>query len=54
MLEALADPDHEDHEQMVEWIGPRFDAEAFDVSLVNSKFARPRKRAARSRAKPAR
>lgn len=50
LLEALADPDHEDHEQMVEWIGPRFDPEKFDASPVNRKLG-VRKRAARSRAK---
>ena len=29
-LEALKDPSHPDHEQMVEWRGPSFDPERFD------------------------
>lgn len=33
-LEALADPDHEEHEMMVNWIGGQFDAEAFDPANV--------------------
>ncbi len=30
LLKALADPDHEDHESMLEWVGGEFDADAFD------------------------
>ncbi len=30
LLEALADPDHEDHEEMLGWAGESFDPEAFD------------------------
>lgn len=29
-LEALGDEQHEDHEEMLEWVGGRFDSEAFD------------------------
>lgn len=29
-LAAVADPDHEDHESMLEWVGGHFDPEAFD------------------------
>lgn len=35
MLEALADPKHEEHETFVEWIGLDFDAEAFDLKEIN-------------------
>ena len=35
MLEALADPKHEEHEQYVEWIGGSFDSEAVDLKKVN-------------------
>ena len=35
MLEAIADPKHEEHEQYVEWIGEAFDSEAFDLKKVN-------------------
>lgn len=33
-LEALADPEHEDHEEKLMWRGP-FDPEAFSVEAVN-------------------
>lgn len=35
MLEALADPAHEEHETFVEWIGSDFDTEAFDLDEIN-------------------
>lgn len=34
-LEALVDPQHPEHENMVEWIGGAFDPEAFDVVEAN-------------------
>ena len=34
-LEALQDPDHEDHEMYLEWIGGEFDAEEFDLEETN-------------------
>lgn len=34
-LEAITDPDHEEHEQMLEWIDGSFDPEAFDLDSVN-------------------
>jgi hypothetical protein len=34
-LEALADPDHEEHESYLEWVGGDFDPEAFDLEEVN-------------------
>jgi hypothetical protein len=50
MLEALADPDHPEHEDMQEWIG-RFDAEEFSVDAVNQRlqtmFPATRKRQAK-------
>ena len=30
-LEAIGDPEHEEHEAMLEWIGDEFDAAAFDL-----------------------
>jgi hypothetical protein len=34
-LEAIRDPDHEEHEQMRDWIGGEFDPEEFHLDLVN-------------------
>lgn len=31
-LAAIADPDHEEHESMLEWVGGSFDPSAFDAS----------------------
>jgi hypothetical protein len=38
-LEALADPSHERHEELSEWLGA-FDPEAFDLEEVNEELAR--------------
>ena len=38
-LEALADPHHERHEELLGWRGP-FDAEKFDLKAINRKLAR--------------
>ena len=35
LLEAMRDPRHPEHEDMVEWIGGEFDPEAFDLRGVN-------------------
>lgn len=34
-LDAIRDPDHPDHEDMIAWIGGEFDPEAFDLRGVN-------------------
>jgi hypothetical protein len=34
-LEAIRDPKHKEHEEMLEWIGGGFDPEAFDPKEVN-------------------
>lgn len=34
-LEAIRNPDHPEHEAMLEWIGGEFDSEFFDVDVVN-------------------
>ncbi len=41
-LEALADPRHERHAEMREWIGGEFDPAAFDLRAVNRKLQRRR------------
>jgi hypothetical protein len=38
LLEALHDPDHEEHEEMLEWIGDGFDPNAFSVDEVNRRL----------------
>lgn len=35
LLEALADPAHERHDETREWVGPHFAPEEFDIRLVN-------------------
>lgn len=39
-LLALADPKHEEHESMLEWIGGQFDPRGFDLDAVNGRLAR--------------
>ena len=43
LLEAIADPKHPEHNEMLEWIGEEWDPEAFDLDAVN-KSLRPRRR----------
>ena len=38
-LEAIADPSHEDHEQLLEWCGGSFDPDAFDLAAVNERLS---------------
>ena len=35
-LSAICDPDHEEHEEMLEWIGGEFDPEAFELEDFNA------------------
>ena len=37
-LEAIKDPKHPEHEDMMEWAGKDFDSAAFDVAEVNRAF----------------
>jgi hypothetical protein len=36
----MADPKHENHREMKEWIGGRFDPERFSVESVNRELRR--------------
>ena len=38
MLEILKQPDHEEYESYIEWLGGVFDPERFDKDQVNEKF----------------
>lgn len=39
MLEALQDPDHPEHEEMLEWLGGEFDPNYFDLEETNEAMA---------------
>jgi len=39
LLEAIRDPKHERHKELLEWLGNDFDPEAFSVEEVNRRFA---------------
>jgi len=39
-LKALADPKHENHRDIKEWVGGRFDPEKFSVDKVKSRRSR--------------
>lgn len=41
-IEAIRDPDHPDHEDMIEWIGGEFDPEHFDLEELNEELRRVR------------
>jgi Plasmid pRiA4b ORF-3-like protein len=35
LLDAIQNPDHERHEELLEWVGGEFDPEKFDIEEVN-------------------
>jgi Plasmid pRiA4b ORF-3-like protein len=39
-LDAIQDPQHPEHEEMLEWVGGEFDPEAFDLDEVNRELQR--------------
>ncbi|MEP6716621.1 MAG: plasmid pRiA4b ORF-3 family protein [Terriglobia bacterium] len=43
LLEAIADPEHDQHEELLEWLGGGFDPNSFSVEEVNHRLA-PRRR----------
>ena len=38
-LEAIRNPDHDEHEEYLTWIGGEFDPEAFDLEKVNTRLS---------------
>ncbi|MGI8936091.1 MAG: plasmid pRiA4b ORF-3 family protein [Phormidesmis sp.] len=38
LLETLSDPENPEHEEMLEWVGGDFDAEAFDLASTNQQL----------------
>jgi Plasmid pRiA4b ORF-3-like protein len=37
-LDAIQNPKHEQHEELLEWVGGEFDPEAFNIEAVNQKL----------------
>ncbi len=42
LLTAIGDPDHPEHNNMIEWIGGEFDPEAFELAQINQALWRRR------------
>ena len=42
LVEAIGDPDHEEHADYVDWAGRAFDPGAFDLSITNAALQRVR------------
>jgi len=42
LLVALSDPDHEEHDAMLEWVGGEFDPNAFDTATIDRELKRLR------------
>lgn len=42
LLEAIKDPKHPEHADLVEWLGRPFDPEAFDLDAINRRLRRLR------------
>ena len=42
LLVVLSDPDHEEHESMLEWVGGKYDPNAFDATAVDRALKRLR------------
>jgi hypothetical protein len=54
-LEAIADPKHERHKELIEWSGGEFDPQQFDIDEINRRLASlaPRKTSRRKTTKRA-
>ncbi len=40
LLEAIREPAHERHDELLDWVGAHFDSEAFDLDAVNRRLRR--------------
>ena len=38
LLKIIADPTHEDYEDMMTWLGGHFDPDTFDIEIANLKL----------------
>jgi hypothetical protein len=43
-VETITNPDHQRHEETLEWVGGEFDPERFDLEAVNNELRRIRTR----------
>lgn len=48
LLDAIGDPKHDQHEELMEWLGDDFDPEAFSIDEVNRQLARSIRRRSRA------
>jgi Plasmid pRiA4b ORF-3-like protein len=39
LLETIGDPEHEEHEELLDWVGGSFDPDAFSVDEINRRLA---------------
>jgi len=46
LLDAINDPNHEQHDEMLEWVGDDYDPETFSLDEVNRRLALLRRRGA--------
>lgn len=53
-LEAIADPNHENHEDMIRWRGAGFDPNTVDAADIEKEFAKLARKWTRKAAKPPR
>jgi hypothetical protein len=51
LLETIKDPSNPEHDEMLQWLGGRFDPEAFDLDAVNRLLKRFQAKPARATAK---
>jgi len=47
LLCAISDADHDQHEEMLEWLGDHFDPEAFSIDDINRRLSPPQRRRAK-------
>jgi Plasmid pRiA4b ORF-3-like protein len=51
LLEAIRDPEHEEHEELLDWVGEGFDPDAFSVEEVNRRFGPLQRRRSKAAAR---
>jgi hypothetical protein len=51
LLEAIRDPEHKEHHELLDWLGGNFDPDAFSVDEVNRRLAPLQRRRSKAAAK---